>query len=119
MRGVNELPKTGVTGEFLVLRAGQLGTKSKVLERVFMQDAMDEQPGGFLFEVDPIVAGPVSVKGAVRTFDRPEAIGMTGKKIRGQDVELTENLHLQGGGKLADFRGAGRGEDDLKGRHAA
>ena len=83
-----------------------------------MQDTVDDQAGGFLLEVDPIVPSSVSVKSTIRALYRAEAVGMTGKKVRGKDIELAEDLHLQGSGELADLRGAGWAENDLEGRHA-
>ena len=118
MRGVDQFPEAGIFRKRFILGARQLGTEGKILEGVFVEDPVNHQAGGFLFEVDPVVPGPVSVEGAIRAFHRAEAIGMTGKKVGGQNVELAEDLHLQGGGKLADLGGAGRAEDDLEGRHA-
>ena len=118
MRGVNEVPKARIPGKFLILGARQLGTEGKILEGVFVQNPVNDQAGAFLFEVNPVIPGPVPVKGAIGAFHRPEAIGMPGEKVGGQDVEFAQDLHLQGGGKLADLRRAGRAEDDLEGRHA-
>ncbi|MFM8792952.1 MAG: hypothetical protein ACKOFX_10890 [Solirubrobacterales bacterium] len=117
MRGVDQLPEAGISGKLLILGARQLGTEGKILEGVFVENPVDHQAGGFLFEVNPVIAGPVPVEGAIRTLHDAEAIGMAGEKVGGQDVEFAENLHLQGGGKLADLRGAGGAEDDLEGRH--
>jgi len=83
-----------------------------------MKDTVNHQASAFLFEVNPVVPGPVSVEGAIRALHGAEAIGMTGKEVGGENVEFAEDLHLEGGRKLADLRGAGRAEDDLKGRHA-
>ena len=68
-------------------------------------------------EIDAVVPSPVAVKGAVWPLDGPEAVGVTGEKVGGQDVELAENFHLEGSRKLADLGGTGRGENDLKGGH--
>lgn len=118
MGGVNQLPEAGISGKFLILGTGQLRTEGKILKGVLVKDPVNDQAGAFLFEVNPIIPGPISVEGAIRAFHRAEAIRMTGEKVGGQDVEFAENLHLQGGRKLADLRGAGRTEDDLESRHA-
>jgi len=118
MRGVDQFPEAGITGKRFILGARQLGTEGKILEGVFVEDPVNHQAGGFLFKVNPVIPGPISVEGAIRALHLAEAIGMTGKKVRGQDVEFAEDLHLQGGGELADLRGAGRAEDDLESRHA-
>ena len=118
MGGVNELPEAGISGKFLVFGARQLGAEGKILEGVFVEHPVNHQAGGFLFKVNPVIPGPIPVEGAIRALHFAEAIGMTGKKVRGQDVEFAEDLHLQGGGELADLRGASRAEDDLESRHA-
>jgi hypothetical protein len=118
MGGVNELPKAGIFGKFLIFGSRQLGAKGKILEGVFVEHPVNHQAGGFLFKVNPVIPGPIPVEGAIRALHLAEAIGMTGKKVRGQDVEFAENLHLQGGRKLANLRGAGRAENDLESRHA-
>ena len=115
--GVDELPEARVAGQFLVLGAGELGAKGKILEGVFVKDAVDDEPPAFLFKVDAVIPGAVAVEGAVGAFDRAEPVGMAAEEIGSEHVEFPQNLHLKGGGKLADFRGACRREDDLKGRH--
>ena len=59
MRGVDQFPEAGISGKFLILGARQLGTEGKILEGVFVEDPVNHQAGGFLFEVDPVVPGPV------------------------------------------------------------
>jgi len=83
-----------------------------------MEDTMDDETGGLLLKVDAIFPGPVTVKGPVGAADSPEAVGVAGQKVGGQDVKFPKDLDLERGGKLADFRGTRRGKDDLKGRHA-
>jgi len=83
-----------------------------------MQNAVDDEAGGFLLEVDAIVTCPVAVEGPVRAFYRAESVGVAGEKVGGENIEFPKHLDLQGGGELADLRGAGGGENDLEGRHA-
>ncbi len=78
---------------------------------------MDHETLGGFFKVDAVFAGAVPVQGAVGATDRSKAVGVLFKKIGGEDVELAQNLDLQGGGQLGDFCGAGGGEDDLKRGH--
>ena len=78
---------------------------------------MDDEAGGFLLEVDAVVPSPVAVEGAVGAPHRAETVGVAGEEIGGEDVEFPQDLDLERGGQLADFRGAGRGENDLEGRH--
>ena len=59
---------------------------------------MNDQASSFLFEVNPVIPGPVPVEGAIRALHRAEAIGMTGKKVGSQHIEFAEDLHLQGVG---------------------
>ena len=67
-------------------------------------------------------SGPASLNRDIVTGLLNGAMGyqglvMTGQEVRCQDIKLAQDLNLEGGGKLADFRRAGWGENNLKGRH--
>ena len=78
---------------------------------------MDDETGFGFFKVNAVFARAVAVEGAVGAANDPEAVGMFFEKIGGKDVELAENLHLEGGRELSDFSGASGSEDNLKGGH--
>lgn len=78
---VDQVPEFGIPGEFLVLRSGKLRPEGKILEGVFVKDAVDDKAGGLLLKIDAIVAGPVTVEGTVGSPDRTETIGVASEKV--------------------------------------
>ena len=116
--GIDQFPELGVFGQRLVFRTGKLRAKGEVFQGIFVENAVDDEAGLLLLKIDAVVARAVTVEGTVGPANRAEAIGMTGQEVRGQDIELAQNLDLERGGELTDLRGAGRGENDLKSRHA-
>jgi hypothetical protein len=95
---VNQFPEFWVFGENLVFRERELGAEGKVLQGVFVQDAVDDQAFLGFFEIDPVFIRPVSVQGAVGSANDAKTVRMFFKEIGGEDIKFPKDFHLKRGG---------------------
>jgi hypothetical protein len=95
---IDQFPKLWIFGENLVLRKGELGAEGKVLQGVFVENAVDDQAFLRFFEIDPVFVRTVPVQGAVGPANDAKAVGMFFEKIGGEDIKFPKDLHLERGG---------------------
>ncbi len=111
---INQFPEFGLLLQYLVLGHGELGAEKEILERVFVQDAVDQQARLDTLKINPVVLGAVTVQIALLAMELAEFIGIGLVEVLGQEIEFAENLQLQHLGQLGDFGGAAVVEDDLE-----
>lgn len=115
--GFNQLPELRVLLQRLVLLHLESGTVEKVLERVAVEDAMDQEPQFVPLEIDAVIADPKAVQDAAGPFEFAELIQLGVHHLLRESAEPAQDLQLQFFGHARQFRRAGRIEDDLKRTH--
>ena len=106
--------KRGVVLEFAVLAGGQAAAEPEILQRILVQDAVDDDAEGMFLEVDAVVADAEAVEDLALPLQLAEALHVGREHLAGKPAEVAENLQLEILGQAAEFTGAGRVEDDLE-----
>ena len=113
---VDHVPEFRVLLERAIFAERKARTKKKILERVPVKDAMDDEAEIVAFEIDPIVSDSKAVKGFAFTFKMSEFLEI-GSHFMGQSAKFAENMELEFLGHAAQFRGTGRIKNDLEWPH--
>ncbi len=111
---VDEFPELGDFLEHLVLGHGELGAEEEILDRVFVQDAMDEEACLGALEINPVFLGTIAVQVALFAVELAEFFGISLVEVLRQEVEFAEDLQLEELGQVGQFAGAAVVKDDLK-----
>ena len=111
---VNQFPELGDFLQHLVLGHGELGAEEKILERVFVEDAMDEQPRLDALEINAVFLGAIAVQIALFAMELAELFRIGLVEVLGQEIEFAEDLQLEHFGQVGQFGGAAVVEDDLE-----
>lgn len=100
--------------QHLVLGHGELGAEEKILERVFMEHAMDEQARLDALEINPVFLGAIAVEIALLAMELAEFIGIGPVEVLGQKIEFAQDLQLEHFGQVGQFGGAAIVENNLE-----
>ena len=100
--------------QHFVLGHGELGAEEKILDRVLVQDAMDEQARLGALEINPVFLGAVAVEIAFLAMELAEFIGIGLVEVLGQEIEFAQDLQLEHFGQVGQLAGATVVEDDLE-----
>ncbi len=117
--GFDEVPEFRVLLQGFVFLHFEPGSKKEILERVAVEDAMDEESKLVTLEVNPVVADPEAVQNAARSLELPELVQLGVHDLLGQAAELAQDLQLELLGHARQFGGTGGIEDYLERSHLA
>jgi hypothetical protein len=114
---LDHLPELGILLQGFVLLDLQAGAIEKILERVAMQDAMDEHAEFMALKINPVVAHAKAMEDAPAAFEFAEVVQFGADHLLGQPAEIAQDLELEFLGQAGHFGGAGGREYDLKRSH--
>ena len=100
--------------QHFVLGHGEFGAEEEILDRVLVQDAMDEQAGFGALEVDAVFLGAIAVQIALLAMQLAEFIRIGFVEVLGQEIEFAQDLELKELRQLRQLGGAAVVEDDLE-----
>jgi hypothetical protein len=111
---IDQFPEFGHLLQHLVLSHGELGAVEEILDRVLVQDAVNEQSRLDALEINPVFLGAIAIQMALLAFELAEFFGVGLVEVLGKEVEFAEDLQLEQLGQMGQFAGAAVVEDDLE-----
>jgi hypothetical protein len=111
---IDQFPELGDLLQHFVLGHGELGAEEKILEGVFVEDAMDDESGVVALEINAVFLRAIAVEIATLALEFAEFLGVGLVEILRQKIEFAEDLELECFGELGELGGAAVVEDDLE-----